>query len=105
MPMPLERLDQGRQKWDQALGTDTIGCQPGQVQRLLHLWPIVTSAGTRNLHMRNSGVIEQPNCILAGIAGSRDEFIEDGTFLEFCCLVVTRSDLLQQLLLASKTHT
>jgi len=39
IPMPLQRLDERRQKRDEAFGADAIGRIPGQEQSMLDFWP------------------------------------------------------------------
>lgn len=80
MPMAFQRVDQGWQKRDQALGADAIGRHPGQVQRFLDLWPVAGNTGTFNLDMWHAWVIKDPDGVLAGVAGRGDKSLRIGTF-------------------------
>ena len=51
MLMPLQRLHQSGQKRNEPLGTDVVGCRPGQVQGLLDFQAVVGCPRTLNGHL------------------------------------------------------
>jgi hypothetical protein len=102
--MSFQCFDQRREKRDQPLGADAIGGRPRQMQRLLHFVSIVARTRAGNLQMQRSGVIEQPNGVLARITCGCHKFVQDRTFLALWCLLIAGSDLHEQFPLGSKTH-
>ena len=60
-PMPLQRVDQGGQQWDQAFGANAIGDISGQEQRVLDVWPILARTRVRRRVQHLLVMVEQPH--------------------------------------------
>jgi hypothetical protein len=95
----LEGWDQLGQERHQALAADPVGRRPRVRQRLLNLYPILRGSWAPDRLRRLNRAEEQPNSVLAIVAGDRDEFVEDDRALSMPGGAIARRDLNQQLAL------
>jgi len=94
MPMALQGRHEFGEKGDQALRADTVGSGPGDFECGLDGRSIARCPWPANRCRYGHGRLRQQlNGILAGIAGRRNEFIQDDRLLRMPSLLVTRGDL------------
>jgi hypothetical protein len=58
--MPLQRFDEDGVKGDKPFGADPVGGIPGQKQRMLDFWPILSRTGALQCLLYLFCVVEEP---------------------------------------------
>ncbi len=97
VPMPLQGLDEGRQKWYESLATGPISRVPGQEKGVLDLWSISSLPSRPRRVLPLLQMVEQPHCGAAGVTGRGRNLVEQLSFLCSGGLTITRHHLLEQL--------
>jgi hypothetical protein len=92
MTMPFEHRDQLRQEGHEALGADAIGRRPRDDERVLHRATIEALTRSGQRHRYGNGMGEEPDSILARVAGDGDELIEDDRLLRRRRALITGRD-------------
>lgn len=73
--MPLQRLNERREKGHEPFGTNPVGGIPCQEQGMLDFWSELASAWARRCLLRHLCMIVEPNGVFAVIASGLGEFI------------------------------
>ncbi len=58
--MPLQRFDEDGEKGNEAFCADPVGGMPGQKERVLDFWPILSRARALKCLLHLFGMVEQP---------------------------------------------
>jgi hypothetical protein len=90
--MAFEHRNQLWQERDEALGADAIGRLPGDDECVAHGRAVDALARSGERHGQRDGMREQPNGVLAGIAGDSDKLIEDDRLLPWRRALIPRRD-------------
>ena len=104
MTMAFKRRHQLRQEGHEALGADAIRRRPRDDQRVLHGGTIDTARADGSAVGHGNGMREEPDGVLAGIAGGGDELIEDDGLLLWPRRLIARRDPCEQFAFGQKTH-
>ncbi|GAC1613419.1 MAG: hypothetical protein NVS4B3_28120 [Gemmatimonadaceae bacterium] len=104
MTMPFEHRDQFRQEGHEALGTNAIGGRPGDDQCILHGGGIESLTRSGQWQGYGNGMREEPDGVLAGIAGDGDKLVEDDGLLLWRRAPIARGDACEQFAFGQETH-
>jgi hypothetical protein len=79
--MPFQRLNERREKGHEAFSADAVGGVPGQEQRVLDFWPILSRTWAFKCQLHLFCMVEEPPRVGTMVSSCCDKGIQKRPFL------------------------